>query len=70
MNNAMQALLNRRSIRQYKPELPPGELLEQIIGSGLVETLIAHFDEVDAARAKHSREAGKRYYDSLRATEG
>ncbi|MBQ6928140.1 MAG: HD domain-containing protein [Oscillospiraceae bacterium] len=39
------------------------------IDGELVETLIAHYDEVDAARAKNSREAGKRYYDSLRGAE-
>ena len=40
---------------------------KEAIDGELVETLIAHYDEVDEARAKNSREAGKRYYDSLNA---
>ena len=40
------------------------------IGAEMIRDLpgfekIAHYDEVDAARARNSREAGKRYYDSL-----
>lgn len=37
----------------------------EAIDGGLVELLIAHYDEVDAARALQSHEAGKRYYDSM-----
>ena len=32
--NAMEQLLHRRSIRKYKPELPPRELIEQITEAG------------------------------------
>ena len=35
MENGMEMLLKRRSVRSYKPELPPKELLEQIVEAGL-----------------------------------
>jgi len=35
MNETIQTLLSRRSIRKYKPEQFPGEILQQIIDAGL-----------------------------------
>ena len=35
MNEVIKALKERRSIRKFKPELPPKEDLEQIIDAGL-----------------------------------
>ncbi len=35
MNEVIKALLERRSIRKFKPETPPRETLEQIIEAGL-----------------------------------
>ena len=59
--------------RPYRKRMPREEViavLRQNVDSGgidgeLVELLIAHFDEVDAARAENSRAAGSRYYSSL-----
>ena len=35
MNTELQALLERRSIRSYKPDMVPQELIDQVIEAGL-----------------------------------
>lgn len=35
MNEVIRAILERRSIRKFKPDLPPKEMLDQIIEAGL-----------------------------------
>ncbi len=35
MNEVIKAMLERRSIRKFKPDLPPREMLDQIIEAGL-----------------------------------
>ena len=59
--------------RPYRKGMPREQVIavlrenveREAIDGEIVEILIAHFDEVDAARAKNSREAGRRYYDSM-----
>lgn len=63
--------------RPYRKGMPPEKVIEilrenaqrEAIDRELAELLIAHYDEVDAARAARSREAGRRYYDSMAARE-
>ena len=35
MNEAMKNLLTRRSIRKYRPDMPPREIIDQVIEAGL-----------------------------------
>ncbi len=35
MNPTMESLLARRSVRKYKPDMPPKELIEQVVQAGL-----------------------------------
>ena len=59
--------------RPYRKGMPREKVIEvlrenaarETIDAELVELLIAHYDEVDSARAKKTREAGCRYYDSM-----
>ena len=63
--------------RPYRKSMPREKVIEvlrenaerEAIDAELVELLIDHYDEVDAARAARSREAGRRYYDSMAARE-
>ena len=64
--------------RPYRKGMPREQVIRvlrenverEAIDGELVELLIAHFDEVDAERAKNSHEAGKRYYDSMAERQG
>lgn len=59
--------------RPYRKGMPKEKVVEvlrenverEAIDGDLAELLIAHYDEVDAARAAQSHEAGRRYYDSM-----
>lgn len=59
--------------RPYRKGMPREQVIQvlrenverEAIDGALVELLIAHYDEVDAAREKQSHEAGSRYYDSM-----
>lgn len=63
--------------RPYRKGMPREKVIavlqenaeREAIDSELVQLLIAHYDEVDAARAAQSREAGRRYYDSMAGRE-
>ena len=63
--------------RPYRKGMPREKVIEllrenaqrEAIDAELVELLIAHYDEVDAARAALSHAAGRRYYDSMAARE-
>jgi HD-GYP domain-containing protein (c-di-GMP phosphodiesterase class II) len=63
--------------RPYSKGMPREKVMEilrenaqrEAIDTELVELLIAHYDEVDAARAAQSHEAWRRYYDSMAARE-
>jgi HD-GYP domain-containing protein (c-di-GMP phosphodiesterase class II) len=63
--------------RPYRKGMPREKVMEilrenaqrEAIDAELVELLIAHYDEVDAARAALSHAAGRRYYDSMAARE-
>ena len=35
MNDVIEAMLNRRSIRKYKAEMPPKEMIDEIVKAGL-----------------------------------
>ena len=63
--------------RPYRKGMPKEKVISvlqenverEAIDAALVELLVAHFDEVDCARARNSHEADRRYYDSMAARE-
>lgn len=64
------AITEDRPYRKGMPAEKVKAVLRENVQQGglcgtLVETLIAHFDDVNAAREKASHEAGRRYYRSL-----
>ena len=40
MNDVIEAMLNRRSIRKYKAEMPPKEMIDEIVKAGLLPPLL------------------------------